>query len=221
MQDSQGRFFVREGMKKMIVVKIGSSVLLTNRKKLDEFRISHIANQVTALIKAGIGVVLVVSGAVACGHKFVDFSKDKQYFKQAAAGLGQAILTATFTNIFSQKKMQVAQLLLTKDNFYLISKRQKIRDLLKFYIKSNFIAVINENDALDLNSFGGNDHLAGEIATLIDAERLLILSTHEGSQFGIGGGETKQEVVRLMKTRNIKTDILDGKSQDIILNTLL
>lgn len=208
-------------MKEIIVVKIGSSVLMTKRCKLDEFRIAQIANQVAFLKGEEFGVVLVVSGAVACGHKFVDFSKDEHYLKQAAAGLGQAILTAAFTNIFSQKKMQVAQLLLTKDNFYSISKRQKIKNLLKLYIKSNFIAIINENDALDLNSFGGNDHLAGEIATLIDAKRLLILSTHEGAQFGIGGGEAKQEVVRLMKTRNIKTDILDGKSQDIILNTLL
>ena len=208
-------------MKKIIVVKIGSSILMTQRNKLDEFRIAHIADQVASLREGGFGVILVVSGAVACGHKFIDFTIDQEYFRQAAAGLGQAILTATFTNIFSQKKMQASQLLLTKDNLYSTSKRQRIKKLLKFYIQSNFVAIINENDVLDLNSFGGNDHLAGEIATLIEAERLLILSTNEGSLFGVGGGETKQEVMNLMKIQNIQANILDGKTQNIILNTIL
>lgn len=208
-------------MKKIIVIKIGSSILITQRNKLDEFRIAHIADQVAFLQEEDFGVVLVVSGAVACGNKFINFTTDQQYFKQAAAGLGQAILTATFTNIFSQKKMGASQLLLTKHNLNSISNRQKIKKLLEFYIKSNFIAIINENDVLDLNSFGGNDHLAGEIATIIGAERLLILSTNETSLFGVGGGETKQEVMNLMKMQNIQANILDGKIQNIILNTIL
>ncbi len=210
-----------EKMKKIVVIKIGSSILMTERNKLDEFRIAHIADQVASLREEGFGVVLVVSGAVACGHKYINFTEDQDCLRQAAAGVGQSILTATFTNIFNQKKMQAAQLLLTKDNLYSMSKRQKIRNLLEFYIQSNFVAIINENDVLDLNSFGGNDHLAGDIAALLEANRLLILSTYEGSLFGVGGGKTKIEVLNLMRAKNIKTDILNGKAQDIILNTIL
>ena len=57
-------------MQKIIVVKIGSSILITKRGKLDEFRIEHIARQVLQLQAEGFGVVLVVSGAVASGFKF-------------------------------------------------------------------------------------------------------------------------------------------------------
>lgn len=208
-------------IKKIIVIKIGSSVLMTQRQKLDEFRIAHLANQLAALREAGFGVVLVVSGAVACGYQLIKFSKDQRFLKQAAAGIGQAILTSAFTGIFDQKKMQIAQLLLIKDNLDSNSERQKIRELLDFYVQSGFVPMINENDVLDLNSFGGNDYLAAEMTTLIKAERLLVLSTEEGSPFGVGGGEAKQEAVDLMKLRNIKTDILEGRARDIILKTIL
>ncbi len=205
--------------KKIIVIKIGSSILMSHCGKPDESRIAHIADQIASMKEKGFEAVLVVSGAVACGHKYVDFSKDPQYLKQVAAGIGQAILTTTFTNIFNQKNLPIAQLLLTKENLSI--SKQKIEKLLKFYIQSNFIPLINENDVLELNSFGGNDYLAAEIASMLNVDRLLILSTYEKSLFGVGGGETKQEVMKLMKNKNIKIDILDGKNQDIILNTLL
>lgn len=210
-----------KNIKDIIVVKIGSSVLMTKRCKLDEFRIAHIAKQIVALQKEGIGIVLIISGAVSYGSNFIDLSQKQYLLRQAAAGIGQIYMTCIFNSIFAQSNLQLAQILLTKDSLKKEAQKKKVRNLIELYVNSGFIPFINENDVLDLNSFGGNDHLAGEIAILIDTERLLILSTHEGSQFGIGGGETKQEVVRLMKTRNIKTDILDGKSQDIILKTLL
>lgn len=210
-----------EKIRKTIVIKIGSSILMTQRNKLDESRIDHIADQVASLRAEGVGVILVVSGAVACGHKFISFSKDQRHFRQAAAGLGQAILTATFNNIFNQKEMQIAQVLLTKDSFDSSINKEKIKTLLEFYIQSGFTALINENDVLDLNSFGGNDHLAGEIADLISADRLLLLSTYEKSLFGVGGGVTKQKVINFMKTKNIQTEILDGKTNDVILSTIL
>lgn len=208
-------------MEKTIVIKIGSSILMTQRGRLDEFRIAHIADQVASLKEEGFGVVLVVSGAVACGYKYIKFNDNDKGLKQVAAGIGQSILTATFNNIFSQKKMQIAQVLLTREYLNLIIEQERLRYLLEFYIQSDFVAFINENDVLDLNSFGGNDHLAGEITTLLNADRLVILSSQNGSLFGIGGRETKQEVINLMETKNIKADILNGKAQDIILNTIL
>lgn len=208
-------------MEKIIVIKIGSSILMTQRNKLDEFRIAHIADQVASLREEGFGVVLVVSGAVACGYKYIKFNDNDQGLKQAAAGIGQSILTATFNNIFSQKKIQIAQVLLTKEDLNSVTEKERLKGLLEFYIQSDFVAFINENDVLDLNSFGGNDHLAGEITTLLSADRLVILSSQNGSLFGVGGGETKQEVISLMETKRIRADILNGKARDIILNTIL
>ena len=207
-------------MKKIIVVKLGSSILMTKREKLDEFRIAHIADQALSLQESGFGVILVVSGAVACGHKFIDFSSDQRCLRQAAAGLGQAVLTSTFVNIFSQKKMHIAQILLTKNNLDSVSERQKTKELLEFYIQLGIIPVINENDVMDLNSFGGNDLLAAEIGKLIDAEKVFILSTMEGSVHGIGGAATKHQAIKILAKENIETKIVNGKEKDVLLKLL-
>ncbi len=203
------------GIKKTVVVKIGSSVLLTKRNKLDEFRIAHIADQITSLREAGIGVVLVISGAVACGSKYVNLNDSIS--KRMAAGIGQIIISATFSSIFNQKGYQIAQVLLTKTD---INSRELI-NVLKRYVSEGFIPVINENDVVDLNSFGGNDFLGAEITTLLQAKRLIVLSTMESSVFGIGGGKTKQQVIKHLRKQNVKTEIINGKVKNILLNTIL
>lgn len=207
--------------RKIIVIKIGSSILITQRGNLDEFRIAHIASQIAHLRRRGFGIILVVSGAVACGSKFIRFSKEQYNLQQAAAGIGQAILTSTLRETFTERKIQIAQLLLTKENILVNRQKEKIKSLLFFYTSLGFITIINENDALDLNSFGGNDYLAAEITTLIKADRLIILSSHDKSLYGIGGMKSKLKVKNLMKLRNIKTNILDGKSKDTILEEIL
>ena len=204
-------------MQKIIVVKIGSSILITKRGKLDEFRIEHIARQVLQLQAEGFGVVLVVSGAVASGFKFVSQIENQNILRQAAAGIGQTILISTFQGVFASKKIQIAQILLTQESL----KREDFKDLLEFYLSLNIVPIINENDVISLNCFGGNDLLASEIAFLVEAEKLLILSTYDKSFFGVGGGETKKQALEFMKTRNIKASILDGKKKDTILEAML
>lgn len=204
-------------MKKIIVIKIGSSILLTKRGKIDEYRVSHIASQVSSLQEDGFGVVLVVSGAVACGHRLVESIDDQISLRQAASGIGQAIVTSTFTNIFHQKKLKIAQVLLTKNVFYSFLAKQNLKQLLEVYAEIGAIAMVNENDVLDLNGFGGNDLLAVEIAALLNAEKMVMLSTMKGSLHGVGGGATKQQAVKMLAEEHIETSILDGKKKNILL----
>lgn len=199
----------------IIVVKIGSSVLLTRRNKLDEFRIAHIADQITSLREAGIGVVLIISGAVACGSKYIHLTDTIS--RKAAAGIGQVIVTSTFSSIFNQKGYQIAQILLTKNE--LVSAR--LPEVINTYLSNGFIPVLNENDVVDLNSFGGNDFLGAEIASKLQSNRLIILSTMEGSIYGIGGERTKQEVITQLRKQNIKTKIVDGKVRNVLIKTIL
>lgn len=208
-------------MKKNIVIKIGSSILMNQHKKLDEFRVTHIAEQVLKLQFEGLGVVLVVSGAVASGFNFVNFEESDENLRMAAAGIGQAILTSTFQQIFALKKLQIAQVLLNQENLIVESDRDKVNKLLLFYLNSGFVPLVNENDVISMNSFGGNDILASEIASLISAKKLLILSTYDKSFFGIGGGETKEKTLKEMKARKIQARILDGKHKNIILEAVL
>lgn len=208
-------------MKKIIVIKIGSSVLMTKRNKLDEFRIAHIAEQVLALQKQGLGIILIISGAVAYGSRFIKFQKGDLLKRQAAAGIGQIFLTSIFNSTFNKINLQLSQILLTKDFLKNNRKSEKLKNLLLFYSSNNYIPLINENDVLDLNNFGGNDLLAAEITKLIKAEKLIILSTMGGSVFGIGGGETKQEAKNVLAEKDIETFILNGKAKNILIQKTL
>jgi len=204
-------------MKKIFVVKIGSSVLLTDRNKLDEYRVGQIASQVASLKEAGFGLVLVISGAVGIGSNFVDINNNDVIKKQSAAGIGQAILTSFFNNAFRNKNLQVAQVLLTKRDL----NSKDILSILKNYLNAGFIPLINENDVVDLNSFSGNDFLGAEISNLLKANKFIMLSTMKSTKYGIGGGEAKQKVISLLKSKNIETQIVDGKLKNILLKTIL
>lgn len=209
-----------KNMKDIIVVKIGSSVLMTEQNMLDEVRIAQIAKQISALQKEELGIVLVISGAVAYGSNFIDLSSKQNHLRQAAAGIGQIYITSAFNRIFTQNNLQLAQILLTKDSLR-EEQRNRIKSLIEFYVNTGFITFINENDVLDLNSFGGNDLLATEVTTLLQAKKLLILSTMKGSNHGVGGGQTKQEALEILSKRHIEASILNGKAKDILLYTLL
>lgn len=206
--------------KRIIVIKIGSSVIMTRRNKLDEFRIAHIADQFTALQNAGYNLVLVISGAVACGVNIMHMSSDR-LMRQVSAGVGQVYLISTLLRIFEQKKLQIAQILLRKEDLKSSSVRNSLKESLAFYLYSKIIPVFNENDVIDLNSFGGNDFLAAELSMLLKADELFILSTLEGSTFGVGGGKSKLEAVSLLTSRDIKASIVNGKTKNILLETLL
>ncbi|MBI1839150.1 MAG: hypothetical protein HYR95_02565 [Candidatus Colwellbacteria bacterium] len=205
---------------KIMVIKIGSSVLLTQRNKLDEFRLAHIAGQIIALKEKGVGVILVISGAVACGAKFVGFSLNSSELRRVAAGIGQVYLISVIQEIFSKKNLQIAQLLLVKDSLAPGVQKEKISELIKHYLQIGIVPIINENDVLELNGFGGNDFLAAELAMALRAEQLLMLSTMARSAYGVGGGESKQEVLRILNKEKVHATIVDGKLENIILKSL-
>lgn len=215
-------------MRRTIIIKIGSSVLITKRNKLDEFRISHIADQISTLKEKGFGAILVVSGAVACG--LITYKSDRSHMlskpdfnmmRQAAAGIGQVELINVLNNIFKQKHITIAQILVNKNDLQDDIKRERIRKIMDYYFQSGIIPVFNENDVVDLNSFGGNDFLAAELTLLLSAQQLIILSTNEGSIYGVGGGKTKGKVNDLLAKNNIDTIITNGKVKNVILKQIL
>ena len=206
---------------KIVAVKIGSSVLLTQQNILDESFIAHVAGQIIALKKKGIGVVLIISGAVACGANVIGFARGQTILKQVAAGIGQAYTVSMFHQIFSTKGLHIAQILLTKDLWKSPMKKQMVHTVLLHYLKSGIVPVINENDVIDLNSFGGNDFLAARVAMLLKVEHLLILSTMAGSAHGVGGGDAKQKALGMLKRENIDAAIVDGTIQNIIVRSIV
>jgi glutamate 5-kinase len=164
-----------DNSQKYVVIKIGSNVV-TQQGQINSARLSHIAEQVKQVVEKGMGICLVVSGAVTCGQGFTG----KRISKQLAAGIGQAFLMAQLSVIFAQKRLILAQLLLTIDDLKKRKRRQDIKKLLIEAIEKKIVFVANENDVVDLHSFAGNDFLACEIAKLVGATYLLLLTDVEG-----------------------------------------
>lgn len=203
--------------KKILIIKIGSSTLLTKRFCVDEYRLSHIAQQIKLLQESGWNIVLVLSGAVASGYRFIDKSIHSSTVRRSAAAIGQVEIISKSCTIFRHYDIHIAQILLTKGIRYSRSQQKSIKEIVHFYFRNKIIPFFNENDVIDLYSFGGNDHLSYYLAKLLAATKVCILSSWKTNGFGVGGGEAKREVVGKLKNAHIDSIIIDGKRENCLL----
>ncbi|MBO4550498.1 MAG: glutamate 5-kinase, partial [Bacteroidaceae bacterium] len=106
-------------MKKRIVVKVGSNVLTTDKGKLDITRMSALVDQIAWLRERDYDVVLVTSGAVACGRKElqVDHQLDSVEQRQLFSAMGQVKLINLYYDLFREYNIHIGQVLTTKENF--------------------------------------------------------------------------------------------------------
>jgi len=168
-----------------IVVKIGSSILTSSSGQLDMRRLQTITRQVSELKREGFAVVIVSSGAIACGMQKLHYERRPQSLGESccAAAVGQAILMHDYGQFFRQDGYMTAQILLTSDGLHerkrYLNARNTILTLLE---KGDIIPIVNENDAVatDEIKFGDNDKLSAQVAALIDARLLIILSDVDG-----------------------------------------
>jgi glutamate 5-kinase len=101
-----------------LVVKVGSALVTSNGNGLDLTAIAGWARQIAALRAAGREVVLVSSGAVACGVQRLGWQRRPRtmHEKQAAAAVGQAALVEVYEAAFNKHQLRTAQILLTHDD---------------------------------------------------------------------------------------------------------
>ncbi|HZP80777.1 MAG TPA: glutamate 5-kinase [Chthonomonadaceae bacterium] len=167
-----------------LVVKVGTSTLTDAHGRIDRAFIADLTAQLAALRAQGRDVLLVSSGAIRAGRERLSqaLPPDSLPYKQAAAAIGQGLLIHTYTEAFAWRGVDCAQVLLTRDD---LSDRRRFlnaRNTLMALLSLGVIPVINENDtvAVDEIKFGDNDTLAALVATLVEADLLLILSDVEG-----------------------------------------
>jgi len=167
-----------------VVVKVGSSLLTAEGQGLDRPRIRRWVDQIAAARQAGAAIVLVSSGSIAEGMRRLGWSRRPTVLHelQAAAAVGQMGLIETFETGFQQHGMHTAQILLTHDDFSDRTRYLNARNTLRTLISVGVVPVVNENDTVSTDEIrlGDNDTLAGLVANLVDAERLLILTDQEG-----------------------------------------
>ncbi len=188
----------RESLKNMsrIVVKLGTGVLTDAKKQPDLAQMKQLVAQMAALRKAGKEVVLVTSGAVGSGMGVLGFEKRPAELaaQQACAAVGQSRLMATYEKLFSEFKINVAQVLLTHDDLQHHDRHLNARNTLVTLLKFGVIPIINENDAVSFTElkFGDNDKLSALVSCLLPADLLVILTTVDGVIENFGSTNAKK-----------------------------
>lgn len=171
--------------KKRIVVKIGSSSLQHKETgDLDYIKMEVLVRELCNLRNQGKDVVLVTSGAIACGKAAVRIREEDNPIavKQACAAIGQARLMMTYQKMFAEYHQVAAQILMTKntvlDNLNRLNAANTFRELFKLGV----IPVVNENDTVATYEIeiGDNDTLSAIVAALVDADLLILLSDIDG-----------------------------------------
>ena len=171
-------------MKRRIVIKIGSNVLTRKDGKLDVTRVSAIVDQVAWLRRHDIEVILVSSGAVACGRRelTVDHSLDSVEQRQLFSAVGQVKLVGLYYDLFREFGIHIGQVLTMKENFQPGEQYRNQQACMKVMLENDVLPIVNENDTVSVTElmFTDNDELSGLIAQMMQAETLILLSNIDG-----------------------------------------
>ena len=169
-----------------ITVKIGSNVLTRTDGSLDVTRMSALVDQVAALRKQGIEVLMVSSGAMASGRSelkdMVNGKMDAVDQRQLFSAVGQAKLINRYYEMFRDHGIPVGQVLTMKENFGTRRHYLNQRNCISVMLDNGVLPIINENDTISVTElmFTDNDELSGLIATMMDCDALVILSNIDG-----------------------------------------
>ncbi len=236
---------------KRIVIKLGTRTLTGSDNLLERPQIKQLVLQICELVKRKIEVVLVSSGAVGAGMGVLQIKSRPGLLPklQATAAIGQSQLMKVYDSFFRLKEIISAQILLTAEDLNNRARYLNVRNTLSALLKYRVIPIINENDSVSVDEikFGDNDTLASLVATLIDADLLIILSDINGlyvdrdapdkivsmvetigprieklavgsdAALGVGGMKTKLQAAKTVTTSGIPMIIANGRSKDVLL----
>ncbi len=164
-----------------VVVKIGSRVLVQRNGRPDTRRMKALVDDIAALRRQGREVLVVSSGAIACGLQALGMKKRPTDLPtlQMAAAVGQSRLMAAYDKLFSRKKHRIAQVLLTHDDLENRRRHLNARHAILKLLEHSVIPIVNENDAVSVDEikFGDNDALASRTSMLVEADLLVLLTT--------------------------------------------
>ncbi len=233
----------------VIVVKIGSGVVAPGGV-LDRERLTLLALDVAEAVRSGSRVVIVSSGAVAAGLDRLGLVSMPTAIvqKQAAAAVGQSRLVGAWARAFEPFAISVAQVLLTADDLDHRGRFLNARRTLEALLDAGVVPIVNENDsvAFDEIRFGDNDRLSALVASLLDADLLVLLSVVEGlldahggvvqevadlaaaqafvrddrSATGVGGMATKLEAASIASASGVDAVIAPGTRRGVVSSVL-
>lgn len=203
---------------KRVIIKIGSNVLTKENGLPDFERMAHLTAQISAIKKQGKEVILVSSGAVASGRSLLSVSDkcDAVATRQLFASIGQVKLINKYSELFEKHGLVCAQVLVTKEDFRDRLHYLNMKNCFSILLQHNVVPIVNENDVISVTElmFTDNDELAGLIASMLNADALIILSNVDGIYNG-DPKDSKSEVIREVSpsTTGFSSFITTHKSQ--------
>src|SRR3954462_184554 len=182
-----------------VVVKLGSSIVADEAGELRVDVLGALLDEVAERHRAGDAVVIVTSGAIAAGMRLMELPMRPTAMEelQAASAVGQGKLYRAYDELLQERGVPSAQVLLTffdmSARTHYLNARHTLRKLLDWRI----VPVINENDttATDEISFGDNDFLAAQVAILLGADLLVLLTDTAGLHTADPSAEPATELV--------------------------
>lgn len=196
----------RQKMKR-IAVKVGSNVLTRDNGKLDVTRMSAIVDQIAWLRRNGYEVILISSGAVACGRNELPVSHklDGVEQRQLFSAIGQVKLIGLYYDLFREAGLHVGQVLTMKESFATRGEYLNQRACMSVMLANGVIPIVNENDTVSVTElmFTDNDELSGLIAAMMDCDTLVILTNVDG----IFNGDPREANTRVIPSVNYDRDL--------------
>ena len=169
---------------KTIVVKIGSSLLIDNKKKIRQNWLVNFSKDIKQLTKSKKNIVIVSSGAIALGCKKLKINKKnlKLDKSQAVASIGQIELMNLFKKIFNKENIELSQILLTLEDTEQRRRAINAKRTFDNLFKLGYVPIVNENDSIATSEikYGDNDRLASRVAQISNADCLILLSDVDG-----------------------------------------
>ena len=202
---------------KRMVIKIGSSLLvddesgLLNRPWLDS-----LADEIVRLRERGQQVLVVSSGAIALGRKYLGLGPAQRRLEehQAAAAAGQVLLAHAYQDLLGDRNIRVAQVLLTLDDTENRRRYLNARSTLDTLLRLGAVPVINENDTVATNEirYGDNDRLGARVAEMISADSLVLLSDVDGLYDADPADNPEARLIEEVREITKKIESLAGES---------
>ncbi len=193
-----------------VVIKIGSSLLVeSSTGRLHRKWLQSLAREIARLHRRGQQVVLVSSGAIALGRRYLGLGRDQRKLEeqQAAAAAGQIILAHAYQELLNRHDIKVAQVLLTLEDTENRRRYLNARNTLETLLELGAVPVINENDTVATAEirYGDNDRLGARVAEMLGADCLVLLSDVEGLYSADPGRDPQARLIP--EVREITPDI--------------
>jgi glutamate 5-kinase len=168
---------------KKIVIKLGSTTVVDSKGKFKKKWVTSLIKDIKKL-GSGKDFVIVSSGAIALGQKYLKIQKKKIKLEmsQAIAAIGQIHLAGEFQKLFEKFKLKTGQILISPDDTEQRKRALNVRGTFDNLFKLKAIPIVNENDTTATSEikYGDNDRLAARVAQIIGADTLIILSDVNG-----------------------------------------